>query len=275
MQSSKMIFFIFLFTNIKMAKFTKKTSYSFKRKSKKKVCKVSKCVKKYVKNALDRQSEDKIYMKGQFSALELSGPGETGPYFWDMSISIPQGTGQSQHVGSSVRIKSAYLNWRITTGSGNQISNVNCPMYVSFAICRPRADPSLVTATEIDQMFYNGNASLGPFNSKAYGSQYYPKNTAFWDYKYQTKWMKLGNQLYDNTNGNRDPNNDFKMSYTGVVNMAKIYPKLVRFNNNNQLGQNTYWWLVAFVQKVDLTGTVVGWIQPEISLHLNVKYEDS
>lgn len=235
---------------------------------------VSKSVKQYVKRTISAKAEDKQMMLSYFVGPALT-PGASGaiPAVMDLTPLIVQGVGKGQRVGSQCRMKTAYLNWRWTISGASQTSAVDMPLFCYMMIARPRSSQNNVTVTDTDQLFYNGGGTLTQFDSGDAQANWFIPNKDYWDIRYWTrKPIKLGSATGSGTT--LFANNDFKADVSGVINMAKIYGKLWRFNNSGSvpLGQN--WYLLAFVQKYDYTTTTLNWDPPVLAVQLNVKYED-
>lgn len=252
------------------AKIQKRKTY--KRKVSAKPRKVSKSVKTYVKKVLASNAENKYAMNPFSSNVAITAASGTLPTFWDLTPLLTQGTSVSTRIGNKVRVRAAYLNWRCVfpmTG----LDATDIPMNVYFMIARPRQSQNTVTTTETDQLFFSGNSLTSNFDSGDAQSSWFIPNKEFWDIRY---WTRRPLKLAPSGNSASPPsaNNDFKLEYQGVVNMKKIYNKILRFNNTSSTAQGSSWYCIWFVQKIDLTISTVGWNPPFVTGQVNLLYED-
>lgn len=236
---------------------------------------VPKVVKSYVKRQIDKNQEDKFLMKSYFNGVTITPATGTLPLVFDLTPSgSDQGAGVSDRIGTKIRIKAAYFNWRFFLSGASQTSASDMPLYLFFMIARPRSSQNSVTTTETDQLFYSADNTLQCFDSGDSQSQWFLPNRDFWDVRYWTRRpIKLGSASGSGTANYA--NNEFVIERSGVVNMSKIYNKIVRFNNTGTVAQGNNWYAIYFVQKFDYTVSTTNWDPPAITAQLNIKYEDS
>lgn len=258
-----------------MAVYKKRTTRKMVPRKKTYKKKVPKNIKRYVKSAISVRSEDKVMMLSYFNSPILT-PGSSGvvPTAFDLTPSIAQGVGRGQRVGSVARIKSAYLNWRWQLSGASQTAGVDMPLFVYMMIARPRNDNAAFSVTETDQLFYSGGQTVSQFDSGDAQANWFLPNKDFWDVRYWTRRpIKLGSQTGSGTTNYA--NNSFQIERSGVINMGKIYNKILRFNNASSTPQGNTWYLICFVQKYDYTVVTTNWDPPSITLQQNIKFEDS
>lgn len=255
-----------------MPRFYKKRKMVRKPYKKRKIAKVAKSVKTYVKRQLDKNIEDKFLFQSYNSGLNLTPLTGAAPVIFDLQLSSVQTVDFSDHIGNRGRIKSAVLNYEFHMSTAAQSANNDMPVYIHMMIARPRGAQNAVTVTETDQLFKVANNVQGCFDSGDSQSRWWTPNTDFWDVRYwNSKPFKLGSATGSGTG--QFANNDFKAEISGKFDMMKCYKKTMHFNATFDQGNN--WYALFFVQKYDYTIVTANWDNPTANCLLKIVYEDA
>lgn len=250
--------------------------------------KVSASVRAAIRKEISRNAEDK-----DASVLNLSqnlvssnALGFNTSNVIDVGVStagvqIFQGTGQGQRVGNKIKIKSIKFQGTLVPLQYGTNNTVPRPNQVKVWIFYDKEN-STTTPTPQADFFQNGN-SVNAFQNDLV-DMWLPVNTD----KYRvlaTKTMKLGHASYGQSQDNVFPttgvspyggfnNNDFKLNCNFSFDLAKLYPKIVDFRDNN--GDPSTRGIFALFAYAAADGTQ--WIPSTIAMNLqymvSVKYED-
>jgi hypothetical protein len=217
-----------------MAK-TKKTKVTKKRIYKKKS---TSGIRKIVRSELHRQAENKVSFYN--NSVPLCGQNMAGsmnvfsiiPY-----INIAQGTGQQNRVGNQIRTMKCMFNFVIRPNSYDAIRTGGNPrpqeVIMMFGVVK---NSKAITPTSIDfqKLWQEGSSSRGPFNSLL--DLCSVVNNDLFTVK-KTLRFKVGTASYtgigslDGGNGQFYTSNDFKYNVVRRLNLTKICPKVVKFND--------------------------------------------
>jgi len=240
--------------------------------------KVAPAVKRYVKRAIAVDQENKYVWINLENQVVLTAP-TVGPLptFFDLQPVITQGIGKSNRIGTRCRIRKATLNFRLWLDPNVALtSNIDQPMFVYYAICRPRSEQNVFTQTENDQMFYTGPNTVSGFDSTDYRAPWYVPNKDSTEFKYWTRrGIKLGWADYPDLGTAIRGNNDFRSSYEFNHDMTKVYNKLLHFNNAGVFAEGNNWYLIFYVQKMNLNTSPTNWEKPQITGRVFIEYEDA
>lgn len=210
---------------------------------------VSKAIKKYVSYAITKKAETK------FADPELISDKLLVPYLNDLGTDpanvgtllnmnditqgITQGVGQGQRIGNRITIKKAmfkgYLSvpdYKVYTNNTDALTQA--PRYVKMVLFRQKI--SSLVPTSIADLFQDGNTERAPANNLFDMLSYF--NTD----KYtilKTKVFKLGSASPDVAATYLYQNNDFRRSIMFKMDITKLYPKILKYDDLTARAQNT------------------------------------
>jgi len=243
---------------------------------------VSVGVKKYVKNQIHRNIENKCvqiqnalsfgnYVESTdlnaFPMLPLTG------YF-----TIPQGTGQGGRIGNTLKVRKVMLSYVVFAQPYDVLVNPTpIPQEVDMYLGYVREKPSTVP-TNIDtaSLYQAGSSTATPQGSLR--DLVSTINTDYWIIK--KRWRhKIGYSSNSGTGGNAGnaffANNDFKLNEVRKLNITSMCPATMKFNDatNTQLNRNLFF----MFQAVRSDGAVAGGtILPcRIEYFIDIEYEDA
>lgn len=245
-------------------------------KASKKGVRVPAALKKYVSKAITANEEKKYSMIPYFADITLTDPViTTVPMFMDLQPVISQGDGVSSRAGAQVKVASAWFNYRLNYKISGGDAASSTPLNVYMMIARPRSEQNSVTSTEALELFYVANNTTSTFDSGDAQAPFFMPNNDFWDVRYWTrKPLKLGNA--SGAANRATSNNDYNLQYDGKIDMAKIFPKTLKFSNSGTVALNANWYCLWFVQRIDRTTTPDPIVNaPEVNAQLTIKFTDA
>lgn len=128
-------------------------------------CKVTKCVKKYVKSTLHRNIENKFYTsEAQNQVIYCANSNQT-PVMFDLIPTIAQGSTESQRIGNKIKIMSAVMKICVNLSPYDAIYNgTGGSCYIKFWVVsnNQRNDATAPTSAEM-LTFFKANNSTAPF----------------------------------------------------------------------------------------------------------------
>lgn len=216
-------------------------------------------------------------------------PGGTGG---NNMFTISQGDGQGQRTGNQITPKGLYLRGIIRVAPGyDPVLNYNpCPMYVTMYVARLKqhlSDSSTELETVIDNtVFQNGSTSLGMSGLPNDLLNTFNSDQITLLYK---RVFKVGYAQYVSGFGVNAPanvyqqfaNNDFKLMRMFKINLSKLLPKKMKFNDSTDICTNTRkLWLFFCVTREDniinqtSTGSYTGPVPAECELSADFYYKD-
>lgn len=137
-----------------------------RRKSVGKKCRISKCVKKYVKNTLHRQIENKFYTR--YTNLANMSAATSATPFFQIDVSNPpiaQGSTSSTRVGNQIRVVKANLNMCFNMTPYNATTNPNpSPIYIKMWLVSYRLENQLtsLSLSICNTFFKTNNGNIAP-----------------------------------------------------------------------------------------------------------------
>lgn len=151
------------------------------------------------------------------------------------SMVISQGTGQGQRVGNRITTKSFVYKGTLVAKPYDSIFNTTPrPMHVKMWIFYDRTIPTAVPNPVAAADFFQNGSSVRPLQNNL-TDMWAPVNTD----RYRilaARTFKLGNAEYNTGGGGTATNqfftnNDFKYNCNFSINLTKLYPKMVKFND--------------------------------------------
>ena len=255
----------------------------YRRKGGKKKCVVSTCVKKYVKQAIHRNVENKCIQYSQ--SFGFGGNNATYPTLsfrrltpGALSYSISQGLGQADRIANKIRVMKATFRYILLPISYDLILNPTPkPQHVQLMFCNikgnQRADPS---ATSVSVLFQNGNTSAGP--TGLLGDILRPTNGDFWNIKRRVH-HKIGYAIADGTGASGGSqyhaNNDFAYNVMRTVDVTSMFPKVITYNEADVNPTTNSLYLLFQSVNADNTAQISDTAPCGITFWLDLIYEDA
>lgn len=196
-----------------------------------------------------------------------------------VTLDILQGTGNGARIGNRITTKRLMYKGTLTVLPYNVSTNpVPTPTHVKMWIFYNREFPTVIPTPATSADFFQLNGSAVGFSNDLV-DLWKPVNTD----KYRVlaaRSFKLGNAKYE-SNGTTFAasqyytNNDFKLNCSFSVNLTKMIPKLIRYNDNDAdpTTRGLYSLLVAYA--ADGTAIASGSILAKYSWMLDYTYEDA
>jgi len=239
-----------------------------KKRSYKKRGGVSVATKRYIKRTIHSQIENKIESADTQNGFISSYYASTSlftltciPY-----TAIVQGLGQGDRIGNVIKTRSCFMNYSIAPYQYDAVFNPiprPCIVMVFFGKLK-NSKPTAPTSSDYAKLYQTGNSSIGPYSTpldliKAFNKDYFTI--------YKVFQHKLGFAINTNSGANvasaSYANNDFKLMITNKVNLTKMCPKTLKFNDttNTPTNDGLYMWaLTVNADGVATTNTKVAQI---------------
>lgn len=197
-------------------------------------------------------------------------------------LSIQQGAGDGQRVGNSIKIKSMWWKGTIVPFAYDPTTNPNpCPQQIRLIFFYEKAAPTSKPTPKAD-FFQLGNTTNAVQNDLM--DMIAPVNKD----KYRVlgeRRFKLGySQFWGDGGGGAIPgdvakgfyaNNDFKYNANFAVNLAKMLPKRVRYNDNGATPVSRSLFCAAILCRADGTANLAAYAPVGMQWVIDVKYEDA
>lgn len=213
--------------------------------------KISLAVKSYVKKAVSAQIENKtaaVEAEASFGSYD-SGATPSMNAFPMMPYSgyltIPQGITQGTRTGNEIKIKRVMLNYTLHPLPYEATTNTRPqPVVVLMYLGNLRAQKGVIPGSGDLSQFFQLGATARPPNGSL-DDCLLDINRDYWDVK-KTWRHKIGNSTNNGT-GNLAAaqsfsNNDFQLNAVRRLNITKLCPKTIKFNDssNSQQGNNLF-----------------------------------
>lgn len=243
---------------------------------------VSLAVKKYVKRSIHANVENKRALsEGSFSVGSIASsttlnarPLTPASGF----INIVQGIGQGDRIGNKCKTLKAMFRYTLNALPYDLTNNpLPTPSEVMIIFGYVKQTPTIVpTATNINNLFQNGNTSSAPQGD--IGDLIQPINNDYWVIKKIVK-HKIGTAAVEGTGSQANKqffaNNDYKFNVVRSLNITSMYPKSLVWNDVGTFIQNAG--LFVMIQAVRADGTVSPATQTSVFFNyaLDLTYEDA
>lgn len=150
--------------------------------------------------------------------------------------SITQGTAQDQRIGNKIFTQKSRLKFLFWPAGYNVTTNVvPRPVYIKIWFLAPKND-SISTPPNLANLFQLGSTSIAPAGTLS--DLIHDINKDFW-VVYKTKCFKLGFQTNTGSGAQNIAanyaNNDFPMFKKFTIDLSKITPKTIFYNDNTSL----------------------------------------
>lgn len=245
---------------------------------------VSKAVKKYVKQTIHKNIENKCIQYSQ--AYAFGGNPVTYPTLsfrrltpGATSYTIQQGLGQGDRIANKIRVVKAIFRYILLPISYDLILNPNPkPQEIQLYFCNlkgnQRTDPAAGT---VSLLFQNGNSFAGP--SGLLGDMLRPINTDVWNVKKRVT-HKVGYAAAEGTGqiagSQYFANNDFKYNVKRSIDITSMMPKIINWSEDsitNPYSNALY--LMCYSVNADNTSQLQDTQVAGITFWLDLTYEDA
>jgi len=199
---------------------------------------VSAGVKKYVKTQIHRNIENKcVQINGGYNFGNINESTDFSPYpmaplnlFW----TIPQSISQGGRIGNQIRVRKVLFNYILRPTGYDAVSNpLPQPSEIQLLFGHVKPTPSTIpTPSDVQQIFQSGSGVAAPVGSLR--DIISVVNKDYWVIKKRIT-HKIGFSSNSGTGGNANvafnANNDFKMNVKKTINITKMLPKTITFND--------------------------------------------
>lgn len=244
--------------------------------------KISLAIKKYVNRTIAKDIENK--------SVQINGGNSFGSYLESPEFNaypmcpytgywtIPQGVGAGNRVGNQIRPKKVMLNYVLRPLPHDAVTNPNpLPCQVLLYLGYVKSSPSsLPIAIDFNYFFQSGSSSISPVGNLRDTVSVINKD--YWTIK--KKWShKIGYSAYNGTGqiaGSQfQQNNDFKMNAVRKLDITKLVPKTLIFNDTQQSTNTKN--LFFMYEAVSATGSTLGlqFLTSNIEFWIDFEYEDA
>lgn len=242
---------------------------------------VSVAVKRFVKNSIHRQIENKTVSEKNeisFGSYNFQPDMSVRPLGPDPgSLVIPQGVGQGERTGNTITTRRLNLKYILYPIKQDDAVNPQ-PMpqevmiWIGFLKGARVISPS---ASSYSLFFNNGSTTSAPYSNL--WDCMLPVNTDLFTIC-KTFRHKIGNEVYSDYGGikpnNYFSNNDFKLNSTNSVNLTKYINKVIKFvDSGTQCDTGLYMWMTAV--NADGTDSVTSSRAIGMRYVLDYQYEDA
>jgi len=221
--------------------------------------KVSLPVKRYVRNAIHRNDENKVlvdfYLNNTITTAASSYPTSI-----NLCPVMSQGTSQSTRIGNKIKIRRSYVKGYVNLLPYNATNNPQVgPQMVKIWVCSYKTfNTTAISATNADSKFFEtGSSSSGMVGNIL--DLLLPTNNDSWKVHY-SKTFEIGTtaSTFGGTTVNAYIANDnSKMIMPFYFNLTKCMKKTISYNDNVNTPTNTNCFLVFQSVYADGTSTLV------------------
>jgi len=192
--------------------------------------------------------------------------------------SLLQGVGAGSRIGNQIKVRRVTLNY-ILRPTGYNVSNNPFPQptHIQLFLGYVKGVPGEIPSSgDFNNLFQAGNTVQAP--TGLLNDLVTEINKDYWVIK--KRWThKLGFSNYQGTGGAVDSqylaNNDFKLNILKKLDITKLCPKVLRFNDNNGTVSGTN--LFFFYSAMNASGgAMTSLVTPcNITYWINMEYEDA
>jgi len=267
-----------------LRKFRKKVARAYRPKRSAGTTNVTTAVKQYVKRAMSSQIENKhvaVEAEADFGSYDIAATPSMNSFPimpYSGYLTIPQGVTQGTRVGNQVRVKKVMLNYTLHPLPYEATTNPRPqPVEVLLYLGSTKASRGIIPdSTDIGQFFQLGATARPPNGSL--DDCLLEVNRDYWDVK--KAWRhKIGNATNNGT-GNLAAaqsfsNNDFKVNAVRRMNITKLCPKTIKFNDssNPQQGPNLFFMYECVPAAGGAFASTTRVVH--INFYVSIEYEDA
>ena len=266
-----------------------KKSYKKKTSTSKKRCKVSQCIKKYVKATIHKNIENKqldyilagSYMASYYKNTSLFTLSMI-PYNQFNTTGSSVSTAQSSRIGNVVKTRKCIFSFALSPGPYDVVFNTKVvPQVVIMYFGKVKnAKPQVPTSTDYAKFFQSGTSTQAP-TSTLLDAILVPNTDYFTIYKKLV--FKVGfSGSYSpsatataNASWQYQLNNEYKMNIMRKLDLTKYCPKTLKFNDTTTQPTNDGLFCMAWCVPADADYTTVGSRPLIIDYQLHYEYEDA
>jgi len=218
--------------------YKKKTAFKKSVRGGRKSSVVSSAVKTYVNRTIHRQIENKnvqLNSSTSFGNILQSATLNVAPLTpYTGALLIAQGTGSANRTGNEVKTRKVMLKYCLIPKAYSAVSNTTPrPMYIQMWLGYVKNSSGLrPIASDFDQL-YNYNNTVNPILGQLFDLNQ-SINTDYWTIKkYWTHKIGYAINTSSGSDGNNAnyANNDFPYSVVKKLDISKLYPKTLKFND--------------------------------------------
>lgn len=247
------------------------------------ITKVAKVVKSYVKKEIARQAENKV--------INIQQAREFGSYLDSNTMNVfpmtpyptlfpapTLGTASNNRIGNQIRTRKVMLNYVLRPTVYSVANNPNpVPVHVQMYLGYVKQSSGVIpTSSEFNFFYNNGSSSFAPSATLAdlISQENKDRFTILKKWTHRVAFANYagsGGQLAWQTNAN----NDFKSSIVKKLDITKMYPKILKFDDANQAVQGRG--LFLFYQAISANGNALAaGIRPvAIEFWVHLEFEDA
>jgi len=253
-----------------------------KRAPRRKTTGVSLAVKKYVKRTIATNVENKIVNFNQSLNFGSSDNNSTLYVYPILPYTgygtIGQGITQGTRIGNQIKLRKVMLNYIIRPAPYDAVENTTpVPCEVEMYLGRVKSVPGeLPNTADMGLLYQLGASTTGP--SGDLSDVISDINTDYWLIK--KRWRhKIGYSNNQGTGANNQfqfgANNDFKLNVVKKLNITKLCPPTLKFNDSNNTVQGPN--LFFFYEAISATGASLAATQKpcHIDYWITIQYEDA
>lgn len=237
--------------------------------------KVSTTLKNYVKKVVHAQIENKhinIEQARTFGSNIADTIFPMTPYTG--LVSLPIGTTQGTRIGNVVKTRRVTLNYVLRpTSYAAGLNDLPQPAQIVMFLGNYKQAPGILpTSLELSVLFDNGSGSLNPQGDLS--DLIADINKEAWNIK--KRWShKVGMALHagagNQPNFSQFANNDFKYNVVKKMDITKMCPKTIKFNDSSGSNQGPN--LFLFYEALQVNGGIFPAAQRPFAIDYWVKYE--
>jgi len=234
---------------------------------------------KLIKRVINRQAETKIANFQDGFEISNAGIGTNNiqpmtPYAL-VGLVISQGTGQGDRIGNKITMKSLIMRYTIVPLEYDNITNpIPIPQVVRMWFFSVKNSNTLLTSNPTD-FIQNGDTATELSGTIIDMNRII--NNDFYTYLGH-RTFKIGYANYGGSGTQAAPqsfsNNDFKLYAQGTVNLTKMCPKIIKYDDTDDTPTSRL--VMMLVQTVNADGSSGGSTFPRIryNYELTMKYKD-
>lgn len=244
---------------------------------------VSKTVKKYVKKEIARQAENKV--------VNIQQAREFGSYLDSNTMNVfpvtpyptlfpgpTIGASSNNRIGNEVRTRKVMLNYVLRPTVYSVANNPNpVPVHVQMYLGYVKQSSGVLpTSSEFNFFYNNGSSAFAP--SATLADLISEENSQ--RFTILKKWThKIGFANYAGSGGQlawqTNANNDYKANVTKKLDITKLYPKIMKFDDTSQAiqGRGLFLWYQAISANGNALAAGIRPVAIEFWIHLN--FEDN
>jgi len=233
-----------------------------------------KAIVKIVKSTIEKTAEKKIVIyQNQSTVTGLPTANSIYPLTpYTGYLSIPQGTGQGERIGNRIRVHKATLRYVLFPVAYSAIVNpVPQPKDVRIWFFKYRDDQTLIS-TNMPNFVQTGNSNT-VLSGYLIDLNRVVNDDMYIDHGHKSH--KVGTSYYTSTGVpaavQNYANNDYKLNVIRVLDVTKMYPKTIIYNDTNNNPESN---LIQFaIQAVNADGSVVDQAHTTVYMQFQITLE--